>query len=436
MMLREDGRKFNEERKITITKDVNIYAEGSVLIEVGNTKVICTASVSEKVPPFLRGTGKGWVTAEYSMLPRATNERNQREASKGKLTGRTVEIQRLIGRALRSAIDLEKLGERLITIDCDVIQADGGTRTSSITGGYVALALAIKKLLKEEILEENPLIANVAAISVGKINSELMVDLKYSEDSAAEVDMNVIMNKKDEFIEVQGTGEESTFTRAELNGLLNLAEASIKRIIDLQDKVIEQENLKIFLATGNKHKIEEISDIFSGIENIEILSIKDGIEIPEVIEDGKTFEENSKKKAIEIAEFLNMITIADDSGLCVDALNGEPGVYSARYSGTGDDLKNNEKLIENLKGIENRKAKFVSVITLAKPNGDTYSFEGEILGEIIDNPRGNTGFGYDPHFYVEEYQKTLAELPEIKNKISHRAKALEKLKKELKNILM
>ncbi|ATV69858.1 ribonuclease PH [Fusobacterium pseudoperiodonticum] len=435
-MLREDGRKFNEERKIKITKDVNIYAEGSVLIEVGNTKVICTASVSEKVPPFLRGTGKGWVTAEYSMLPRATNERNQREASKGKLTGRTVEIQRLIGRALRSAIDLEKLGERLITIDCDVIQADGGTRTTSITGGYVALALAMKKLLKDEILEENPLIANIAAISVGKIDSELMVDLKYSEDSAAEVDMNVIMNKKGEFIEVQGTGEESTFTRTELNGLLDLAEASIKRIINLQDKVIEQENLKIFLATGNKHKIEEISDIFSDIENVEILSIKDGVEIPEVIEDGTTFEENSKKKAVEIAKFLNMITIADDSGLCVDALNGEPGVYSARYSGTGDDLKNNEKLIENLKGIENRKAKFVSVITLAKPNGETFSFEGEILGEIVDNPRGNTGFGYDPHFYVEEYQKTLAQLPELKNKISHRAKALEKLKKELKNILL
>lgn len=435
-MLREDGRKFNEERKIKITKDVNIYAEGSVLIEVGNTKVICTASVSEKVPPFLRGTGKGWVTAEYSMLPRATNERNQREASKGKLTGRTVEIQRLIGRALRSAIDLEKLGERLITIDCDVIQADGGTRTTSITGGYVALALAIKKLLNDEILEENPLIANVAAISVGKIDSELMVDLKYSEDSAAEVDMNVIMNKKGEFIEVQGTGEESTFTRTELNGLLDLAEASIKRIINLQDKVIEQENLKIFLATGNKHKIEEISDIFSDIENVEILSIKDGVEIPEVIEDGTTFEENSKKKAVEIAKFLNMITIADDSGLCVDALNGEPGVYSARYSGTGDDLKNNEKLIENLKGVENRKAKFVSIITLAKPNGETFSFEGEILGEIVDNPRGNTGFGYDPHFYVEEYQKTLAQLPELKNKISHRAKALEKLKKELKNILL
>ena len=331
-MVREDGRNFNEERKIKITKNINIYAEGSVLIEVGNTKVICTASVTDKVPSFLRGTGKGWVTAEYSMLPRATNERNPREASKGKLAGRTVEIQRLIGRALRASIDLEKLGERLITIDCDVIQADGGTRTTSITGGYIALALAIKKLLKEEILEENPLISNVAAISVGKVNSELMVDLKYSEDFAAEVDMNVIMNKKGEFIEVQGTGEESTFTRAELNQLLDLAENSIKRLIKLQDKIINQENLKIFLATANKHKIDEISDIFSGIENIEILSIKNGIEIPEVIEDGKTFEDNSKKKAVEISKFLNMITIADDSGLCVDALNGEPGVYSARYS--------------------------------------------------------------------------------------------------------
>ena len=156
-----------------------------------------------------------------------------------------------------------------------------------------------------------------------------------------------------EFIEVQGTGEESTFTRAELNQLLDLAENSIKKLIELQDRIINQEDLKIFLATANKHKIEEISDIFSGIENIEILSIKDGIEIPEVIEDGDTFEANSKKKAVEIANFLNMITIADDSGLCVDALNGEPGVYSARYSGTGDDLKNNEKLINNLKGIEN-----------------------------------------------------------------------------------
>ena len=434
-MLREDGRKFDEERKIKITKNVNIYAEGSVLIEIGNTKVLCTASVSDKVPPFLRGTGKGWLTAEYSMLPRATNERNSRESAKGKLSGRTVEIQRLIGRALRASIDLEKLGERLITIDCDVLQADGGTRTTSITGGYIALALAIKKLLADEVIEENPLISNVAAISVGKLNSNLIVDLKYSEDSAAEVDMNVIMNKKGEFIEVQGTGEESTFTRKELNALLDLAENSINRIIALQDEIINQEPLKIFLATGNQHKIEEIKDIFSNIENVEILSIRDGIEIPEVEEDGETFEANSQKKVRLISSYLNMIAIADDSGLCVDALDGEPGIYSARYSGTGDDLENNKLLIRNLQGKENRAAKFVSVISLAKPNGEIYSFRGEIEGKIIDEAKGSTGFGYDPYFYVEQYQKTLAELPELKNKISHRAKALEKLKEELKNIL-
>lgn len=240
-MLREDGRKFDREREIKITKNINIYAEGSVLIEAGNTKVICTASVSDKVPTFLRGSGKGWITAEYSMLPRATNERNQREANKGKLSGRTVEIQRLIGRALRAAINLELLGERLITIDCDVIQADGGTRTTSISGGFIALALAIKKLLSEEIIQENPIISNVAAISVGKVEGELLVDLKYSEDSEAEVDMNVIMNKKGEFIEVQGTGEENTYTRKELNSLLDLAEASIQRIIKLQDEIIDSE---------------------------------------------------------------------------------------------------------------------------------------------------------------------------------------------------
>lgn len=237
-MLREDGRKLEQEREIKIIKNVNMYAEGSVLIEAGNTKVICTASVSDKVPQFLRGSGKGWVTAEYSMLPRATNERNTREAAKGKLGGRTVEIQRLIGRALRASIDLEKLGERLIIVDCDVIQADGGTRTTSITGGFVALALAVKKLIDEEILIENPIISNVAAISVGRVNGELMSDLKYTEDFLAEVDMNVIMNKNGEFIEVQGTGEESTYTRKELNSLLDLAENSINRIIQLQDKII------------------------------------------------------------------------------------------------------------------------------------------------------------------------------------------------------
>ncbi|MDY4005775.1 MAG: XTP/dITP diphosphatase [Fusobacterium varium] len=194
--------------------------------------------------------------------------------------------------------------------------------------------------------------------------------------------------------------------------------------------------MKIFLATGNKHKIEEITAIFKNVKNIEILSIKDGIDIPEVVEDGDTFEANSAKKALEIAKYTGMITIADDSGLCVDALNGAPGVYSARYSGeNATDDSNNKKLIRELQGKENRKAHFVSVITLGKPDGRSYSFRGEVPGEIIDEPRGDKGFGYDPHFFVAEYRKTLAEMPDIKNIISHRANALKKLEAELENIL-
>ncbi|AVQ26959.1 ribonuclease PH [Fusobacterium ulcerans] len=238
LKLREDGRKVDSLREIKITKDFNLYAEGSVLIEFGNTKVICTASVSEKVPPFMRGQGKGWLTAEYSMIPRATGERNQRESAKGKLSGRTMEIQRLIGRALRTAVDLEKLGERTITIDCDVIQADGGTRTTSISGGFIALALAVKKLMKDRVLNVNPIVSNVAAISVGIVRGTPMLDLMYTEDSAAEVDMNVVMNGKGEFVEVQGTGEEATYTRKELNELIDLAEVGIKEIIRLQNEVI------------------------------------------------------------------------------------------------------------------------------------------------------------------------------------------------------
>lgn len=240
-MLREDGRKTNEKREVKITRNYTIYAEGSVLIEVGNTKVICTATIVDKVPPFLKNQGKGWITAEYSMLPRSTEERNQRESAKGKLSGRTMEIQRLIGRALRASIDLEKLGERTITIDCDVIQADGGTRTASITGGYIALEMAIKRMIKYGILNENPITSNIAAISVGIINGNPMLDLKYTEDFSAEVDMNVIMNEKGEFIEIQGTGEEATYTRKELNELLDLAEKGIYELIDIQKKEIREE---------------------------------------------------------------------------------------------------------------------------------------------------------------------------------------------------
>ncbi len=238
-MIRDDNRKYDELRNIKLITGFTIHAEGSVLIEMGNTKVICTASVNENVPRFLKKTGKGWLTAEYSMLPRATEDRNMRESARGKLSGRTMEIQRLIGRSLRACIDLEQLGERSITIDCDVIQADGGTRTASITGGYVALAIAIKKLIKEKVLESSPIISNVAAISVGVVNDIPMLDLKYTEDAGADVDMNVIMNSNLEFVEIQGTGEERTFKRDELNNLLNLAEKGIKELFEIQNQAID-----------------------------------------------------------------------------------------------------------------------------------------------------------------------------------------------------
>lgn len=238
--MREDGRALNQLRQIKITPNYIIHPEGSVLIEFGNTKVICTATVQDGVPPFLRNSGKGWLTAEYAMLPRATETRNQREAAKGKLTGRTMEIQRLIGRALRTAVDLDSLGEKTIMLDCDVIQADGGTRTASITGAYVALAIACKRVLKEGKIKKDVLKENVAAISVGIVRKKTMLDLKYTEDSTAEVDMNVVMNKKIELIEVQGTGEEATFTRGELNAMLDFAEKGLKEIFELQDKAIEE----------------------------------------------------------------------------------------------------------------------------------------------------------------------------------------------------
>ena len=228
-----NNRKKDEIREIRVSKEYIKYPEGSVLIELGNTKVICNATVEEKVPPFLKGSSKGWITAEYSMLPRATNTRTKRESSNGKLTGRTMEIQRLIGRSLRAAIDLKKLGERTIMIDCDVIQADGGTRTAAITGGYLALELAVNKLLDSGKITENPIVSKIAAISVGIVDGEVLLDLEYEEDSRAEVDMNIIMNDRGEFVEIQGTGEEKTFNLKELNSLLEITRNAFDKLFTL-----------------------------------------------------------------------------------------------------------------------------------------------------------------------------------------------------------
>jgi ribonuclease PH len=233
---RSDNRAANQLRAVKITRNYTIHAEGSVLIEFGNTKVLCTASVEEKVPPHQKGSGEGWVTAEYGMLPRATHTRSSREAAKGKQTGRTQEIQRLIGRSLRAVFDLKKLGERTISLDCDVLQADGGTRTASITGAFVAAQDAVNKLIAQGKLTESPIIQPVAAISVGIVQGTPLLDLEYTEDSACDTDMNVVMTGAGHYVEVQGTAEGAAFSRKEMDALLVLAEKGIGELITMQQQ--------------------------------------------------------------------------------------------------------------------------------------------------------------------------------------------------------
>ena len=233
---RAAGRSPSQLRLVRLVPGYVATAEGSVLIEVGNTRVLCNATVDQGVPAWLRNSGRGWVTAEYGMLPRATLTRTPRESERGKIGGRTHEIQRLIGRSLRAVIDMQALGERTVILDCDVLQADGGTRTAAITGAFVALSLAVKKLRDEKKLAENPLLNPVAAVSIGIVNGEPLLDLNYIEDVAASVDMNLVMNSAGEFIELQGTGEEATFTETQLNELLALGKSGISQLLEAQKK--------------------------------------------------------------------------------------------------------------------------------------------------------------------------------------------------------
>lgn len=236
--MRVDGRAHDELRPVTITRNYIKHAEGSCLIEVGDTKVICTATLEDRVPPFMRGGGKGWITAEYSMLPRATATRNPRESSKGKVGGRTMEIQRLIGRALRSVVHLEAMGERTIWLDCDVIQADGGTRTASITGAYVAMVDAMQKLVDSGVWKQLPLNDFLAATSVGVVGEDTVLDLNYKEDSSATVDMNVVMTGNGKFVELQGTGEDAPFSADQLQEMLALAKGGIGKLITSQKQAL------------------------------------------------------------------------------------------------------------------------------------------------------------------------------------------------------
>lgn len=439
--MRHDQRENKEIRPVKIETNYLIHPEGSVLISFGQTKVIVNATIEESVPPFLRGSETGWVTAEYSMLPRATNTRNRRESSKGKLSGRTMEIQRLIGRSLRAVVDLKKLGERSIVVDCDVIQADGGTRTASITGAFVALQLAINTLLESGELKENPIKEHLAAISVGILpTGKCVTDLDYLEDSSALVDMNLVMTESGKMVEVQGTGEESTFSRDELNTLLDFGEGAINELIKLQKESLanvstifekkEKKSKEILIATRNSGKAKEFEEMFNQ-KGYTIKTLLDYPEIPDVEETGTTFEENARLKAETISKMFNSIVLADDSGLKVDALNGQPGVYSARYAGEAkSDASNNAKLLHEMYNVsdDNRTAQFHCTLVLAAPNKESLVVVGELEGKIGTIPRGENGFGYDPLFYVPEFDKTVAELTsEEKNKISHRGKAIEKL---------
>ncbi|MGB5824581.1 MAG: ribonuclease PH [Proteocatella sp.] len=463
-----------QHRDIKFTLDYTKHAEGSVLVEFGDTKVICTASIEDKVPPFLKNTGTGWISAEYSMLPRSTHHRKIRESSRGKVDGRTHEIQRLIGRSLRSVIDLKNLGEKTIWIDCDVIQADGGTRTASITGAFVALSLACNRLHKSKHLKKFPIKEFVSAISVGIVNGEYVLDLCYEEDSKAHVDMNVVMTSKGEFVEIQSTGEEKPFNKTQFNNLLELAEKGCMEIIAMQKDVLGEEisnkiycvetkpqavkkerikhdnspyinsegELEFVIASSNNHKIKEINAILSE-HKIKLLSLDDvGLKGLEIEETGTTFEENALIKARKVMELTGKIVIADDSGLAVDALNGDPGVYSARYSGkNANDFNNNQLLKEKMSNINwnERKARFVSVIALVFPDGREGIYKGVCDGLIGFEEKGDNGFGYDPLFVptvASGNEKTYAEFTdEEKNKVSHRARALKVMSKKLQDIL-
>ena len=433
-MTRIDGRLPNQARPIKIETNFVPSAAGSCLISTGNTRVICTACVEDGVPPFLRGKGQGWVTAEYAMLPGSTSTRKKRDGIKK--DGRSVEIQRLIGRSLRQAIDLTKLGERTITLDCDVLQADGGTRTASITGAMVALTLAIAKLMREGKLIWSPIIHQVAAVSVGVVDDLPCCDLCYQEDSRAQVDMNLVMNEHGEFIELQGTGEGRAFTAEELAALLSYGKKGIEDLMAAQKEALGEDaryicaNPPLVVATSNPGKLRELQHIFGEYYTVVPMAAA-GLN-GYIDENAVTFEGNAIIKAEAVCAATGLPTLADDSGLTVEALDGEPGVYSARYAmlnGEGDgDADNNTLLMRRMKNKKWRDCAFECAIALARPGEKTLVAHGSCPGVLLEELRGTGGFGYDPLFLYEPLNKTFAEITdEEKNAISHRAKACEKM---------
>lgn len=434
-------RRNNELREIRILPDYTEMATGSVLICCGRTRVLCTASVQDGVPPFLRGKGTGWLTAEYAMLPGATPQRKARDGIKK--DGRSVEIQRLIGRSLRAACDFSRMGERTVYIDCDVLQADGGTRTASITGGFVALCLAVSKLIRSGVMQDSPIVRQVAAVSVGIVDQKCTLDLEYVQDSRAETDMNIVMTRNANgdmgYVEVQGTGEHAVFSRKELDELLALGEKGINELMQAQlDALGDRADVlfkkpKLVLASNNFGKLKELRSLLG--DRYDVRSMREmGVEI-DVEENGETFEENAHIKAETLMKLTGCATLADDSGLCVDALNGRPGVHSARYCGVhGDDEANNRLLLKEMENVpdENRTAHYGAAVALCRPGHEPLITYGKCEGRILREYRGSEGFGYDPLFYSDDLGMTFGEADaESKNGVSHRARAIELLKKRL-----
>ena len=296
-------------RPVTIDPGYVATADGSALISVGGTRVICTASINESVPKWMQGRGRGWVTAEYAMLPASTGDRKARDISRGKQDGRGVEIQRLIGRSLRVVVDFEALGERSVYVDCDVLEADGGTRCAAITGGYVALRLALQKLLDARELESMPLTGSIAAVSVGMVDGRALCDLDYSEDSRAEVDANVVMTGDGGLVEVQATAERTPLSRASLDELLGLAETGISRLREVQEQEPGASDHHLILATGNKHKLREMRELLPGLD---LRALPEGFELPP--EDGPDYASIALDKARAARAATGEAAIGDDSG--------------------------------------------------------------------------------------------------------------------------
>ena len=430
-MIRHTGRTPRELRNIQIKTNVFKYPEGSVVIAFGDTEVICNATVQPQASKQA-ASGQGWISVEYNQLPRATGQRQSRKSP----AAADENLAETIGKALRGVCDLSRLEEREIVIDCDVVQADGGTQSASLTGAFVALRLAVNRLLAQNELASDPIRENVAGVGVVLLpDGTCVLDPDEYEEEQALVGMSLVMNEGGDFLSIQAFGADTSFSGNDLNELLHYGAVGIESLIAAQkealvDKTHEVPEKTIVIATGNVGKAKEFAALF-GAAGYEIKTLKDFPDLPDVAETGTTFEANARLKAETISQLIQQPVLADDSGLCVDALSGMPGVYSARFAGEQkSDAANNAKLLHELYDVpdEKRGAHFHCTLVFAAPQKDSLVVSADWYGRIGRIPRGDYGFGYDPLFIPDGMEKTSAELlPAEKNHLSHRGQAMAKL---------